>query len=62
MGETLATAIALVLVIEGLLPFLMPGLWRETFRRITELSDGQIRFFGLTSMLLGVLLLFFLAP
>ena len=60
MGETLAIAIALVLVIEGLLPFLMPGLWRDTFRRITELSDGQIRFFGLTSMLLGVLLLFFL--
>lgn len=62
MGETLAIAIALVLVIEGLLPFLMPGLWRDTFRRITELSDGQIRFFGLTSMLLGVLLLFFLGP
>lgn len=62
MGETLATAIALVLVIEGLLPFLMPRLWRDTFRRIVEHSDGQIRFFGLTSMLLGVLLLFFLGP
>lgn len=62
MGETLATAIALVLVIEGILPFLMPRLWRETFRRITEHSDGQIRFFGLTSMLLGVMLLFFLGP
>lgn len=62
MGETLATAIALVLVIEGLLPFLMPRLWRDTFRRIVEHSDGQIRFFGLTSMLLGVLLLYFLGP
>jgi len=60
MGETLAMAIALVLVIEGILPFLMPRLWREMFRRITELSDGQVRFFGLTSMLIGVLLLFVL--
>ncbi|HEY9379789.1 MAG TPA: DUF2065 domain-containing protein [Burkholderiales bacterium] len=59
MGTSLATAIALVLVIEGILPFLMPGLWREVFRRITEHSDGQIRFFGLTSMLVGILLLFF---
>jgi uncharacterized protein YjeT (DUF2065 family) len=51
-------AIALVLVIEGLLPFLAPGAWRETFRRILQLSDGQIRFFGLTSMLVGLLLLY----
>ncbi|MBX6393098.1 MAG: DUF2065 domain-containing protein [Burkholderiales bacterium] len=62
MGESLATAIALVLVIEGILPFLMPALWREMFRRIIEHSDGQIRFFGLTSMLLGVLLLWFVGP
>lgn len=59
MGNTLATAIALVLIIEGLLPFLMPALWREAFRRIIEHSDGQIRFFGLSSMLAGVLILFF---
>ena len=50
-----------MLIIEGLLPFLAPGLWRETFRRITELSDGQVRFVGLTSMLCGVLLLAFVA-
>lgn len=59
MGDSLATAIALVLVIEGILPFLMPALWRETFRRIIEHSDGQIRFFGLMSMAAGLLLLFF---
>ena len=52
-------AVALVLVIEGLLPFLAPSLWRETFRRILLLTDGQIRFFGLSSMLAGLLLLFF---
>jgi len=50
-------AIALMLVIEGVLPFVAPNLWRDTFRRITQMSDGQIRFVGLTSMLVGVLLL-----
>ena len=55
----LLTALALMLIIEGLLPFLAPGFWRETFRRLTEISDGQLRFVGLTSMLAGLLLLFF---
>ena len=57
MGNILLTAFALMLIIEGVLPFLMPQLWRETFRRLTEMSDGQIRFIGLTSMLAGLLLL-----
>ena len=59
MGPTILMAIALVLVIEGLLPFIAPSVWRETFRRILQLSDGQIRFFGLSSMLAGLLLLYF---
>ena len=58
MGTTFLMAFALMLIIEGLLPFLAPSLWRDTFRRIIQLTDGQIRFFGLTSMLAGVLLLF----
>ena len=58
MSNTLLTAFALMLVIEGVLPFLVPALWRETFRRLTEMSDGQIRFIGLTSMLAGLLLLY----
>jgi len=58
MGKILLTAFALMLIIEGLLPFLMPALWRETFRRLTEMSDGQLRFIGLTSMLAGLLLLY----
>ena len=58
MGGTLVTALALMLVLEGLLPFLAPGLWRETFRRIIEMSDGQIRFVGLTSMAAGLLLFY----
>lgn len=57
MGKVLIMAIALMLVIEGVLPFVAPNLWRDTFRRITQMSDGQIRFVGLTSMLIGLLLL-----
>jgi uncharacterized protein YjeT (DUF2065 family) len=59
MATTFLMAFALMLVIEGILPFLFPTQWRETFRRITKLSDGQIRFFGLSSMIAGLLLLFF---
>ena len=58
MTTILLTALALMLVIEGVLPFLMPALWRQTFRRLTEMSDGQIRFIGLTSMHAGLLLLY----
>ena len=54
MISTLLTALALMLVIEGILPFVAPGLWRDTFRRVTEMSDGQIRFIGLGSMLAGL--------
>jgi hypothetical protein len=57
MGTTILMAFALMLIIEGVLPFLAPSLWRDTFRRIMQLTDGQIRFFGLTSMLAGLLLL-----
>jgi uncharacterized protein YjeT (DUF2065 family) len=57
MATTLMLAFALMLVIEGILPFLAPKVWRETFRRVTEFSDGQIRFIGLSSMLVGVVIL-----
>ncbi len=54
MASSLLLAFALMLVIEGVLPFAAPRVWRETFRRVTEMNDGQIRFIGLTSMLIGV--------
>lgn len=57
MGTNFLMALALMLVIEGVLPFLAPSVWRDTFRRITQLSDGQIRFVGLTSMVIGLLVL-----
>ena len=60
LWDLLLGALALVLVIEGLLPFFSPGVWRNVFERAIRLSDGQIRFLGLASMLAGAatLLLF----
>jgi uncharacterized protein YjeT (DUF2065 family) len=55
--ESFLAACALVLVLEGLMPLLAPRTWRDTFRRITELSDGQLRFVGLVSLLIGVIVL-----
>ena len=54
MGTTFLLALALMLILEGVLPFLAPNLWRDTFRRITQMSDGQIRFVGLSSMIVGL--------
>jgi uncharacterized protein YjeT (DUF2065 family) len=50
-------AIALVLVLEGLFPFISPGGWRQTFQKLLSLQDGQLRFFGLCSILIGLLIL-----
>ena len=49
MATTFIMALALMLILEGVLPFLAPNLWRDT--------DGQIRFVGLSSMIVGLLLL-----
>jgi uncharacterized protein YjeT (DUF2065 family) len=57
--STLSTAFALMLVIEGLLPLVAPSLWRDLFRRLTELNDGQLRFVGLAAIALGGLMLLF---
>jgi uncharacterized protein len=58
VSDIILPALALMLVIEGILPFTTPKLWRETFRRLTEMTDGQIRFAGLVSMILGLVVLF----
>lgn len=51
---------ALMLVIEGMMPLLFPAAWRDTFRRLLELTDGQLRFMGLAGMLAGLLLLYWI--
>ena len=58
MSDIVVAAIALMLVIEGILPFTAPRIWRETFQRLIAMTDGQIRFAGLASMLIGLAVLF----
>ena len=60
-GSDWLAALGLLLVIEGLLPFAAPAVWRDGFRRMLELSDGQLRFIGAASMLGGVFLLMMLS-
>jgi uncharacterized protein YjeT (DUF2065 family) len=55
----IVTAIALVLIIEGMLPFVGPGKYKQLVAQVAQLSDNQLRTFGLSTMIAGVLLLFF---
>ena len=58
--QEILTALALVLVIEGILPFVGPGRYRQMVAQIVRLGDNQLRTFGLASMSAGLLLLFFI--
>ena len=53
-GNSFWLALALMLVLEGLLPFLSPTGWRQMFEQILKMNEGQIRFFGLCSILAGL--------
>ncbi|MBI5717295.1 MAG: DUF2065 domain-containing protein [Burkholderiales bacterium] len=57
MGDLLLGALALMLVFEGLMPFLSPRGWRSLFARAMAMTDGQIRFVGLMSIVIGLVLL-----
>lgn len=59
MGDVLLGALALMFIFEGLLPFLSPQAWRDLFARALRLTDGQLRFLGLSSILLGLVLITF---
>jgi uncharacterized protein YjeT (DUF2065 family) len=58
MWEKLGIAIALILVIEGIMPFLNPTGWRKTLRMVSEMDDKTLRMIGLSSMTFGVILLY----
>ena len=58
VNKTLLTAFGLMLIFEGLLPLLVPQAWRETFKRMIELKDGQLRFIGLMSIVGGLIIVF----
>lgn len=62
VGVVLASAIALVLIFEGLLPFLNPGAWRRVFERALQMSDAQIRLLGLSSLAVGIVVLLVFGP
>lgn len=57
MSHTLLMALGLMLILEGILPLLVPQAWRDTFRRMLELKDGQLRFVGLVSIVGGLILI-----
>ncbi len=61
-GDTIWLAIALVFVIEGLFPFLSPAGWRKTFAQLLSYRDGQLRFFGICSILGGLLIIWLISP
>jgi uncharacterized protein YjeT (DUF2065 family) len=51
----------LVLVVEGFMPLVSPSSWRKTFLQILQLQDGQLRFFGMCSVLIGLALVWWLS-
>jgi uncharacterized protein YjeT (DUF2065 family) len=57
--QEILTAVALLLVIEGMLPFIGPQVYKQLVAQIARLGDNQLRTFGLTSMIAGLVLLFF---
>jgi uncharacterized protein YjeT (DUF2065 family) len=59
-STTVVLAMALVLVIEGFMPFVSPASWRKVLTQILQFDDGQLRFFGLCSLLIGLGLIWFL--
>ncbi len=60
-SDTFWMACALVLIIEGLMPFISPSGWRRMFSQILQMQDGQIRFFALLSIVGGLILLWIMS-
>jgi uncharacterized protein len=54
----LISAMALVLVIEGIMPFISPNSWRDAMLQASKLEDKTLRIIGFGSMLLGALILY----
>lgn len=57
MWDVFLIALGLMMIFEGIFPFSFPNAWRETFRKLILLEDSQIRFIGLTSMAIGLIIL-----
>ena len=61
MWESLLKAVCLLLIIEGIIPFLYPSKWRSLVAMLASIDDRQLRMMGLTSMLIGVGLLYLIS-
>ena len=57
MWEVFFIAVGLMMIFEGIFPFSFPNAWRETFQKLILLEDSQIRIIGLTSMVIGLIIL-----
>jgi uncharacterized protein YjeT (DUF2065 family) len=62
LSDVFLAALALMLVFEGLLPFVNPHAWRQVFERAIRMTDGQIRFLGMSSLLIGLVMLLLFWP
>ncbi|MEI7842518.1 MAG: DUF2065 domain-containing protein [Gallionellaceae bacterium] len=60
MADYWLAALGLMLVFEGIMPFLFPESWRQTLGKLSQLQDGQMRFIGLSLMLSGLLLIYWM--
>lgn len=61
MDVILISALALVFIIEGILPFAFPNFWRKMMSEAVQLEEKQLRMMGLVSMSIGLVVLFFFA-
>lgn len=61
MLDTLLLAFGLMLILEGLLPMISPSRWRGLFEQMLQLQEGQIRFFGMLMVLIGLVVIWLLA-
>jgi uncharacterized protein len=57
VGASFVIALGLVLILEGIVPLVFPSMWKEAFRRILGLEDGQLRFIGLMAVVAGTMVL-----
>ncbi len=60
MQQSLFLAVGLVFILEGVLPFLLPHFWRQMMQQISNQTDRGIRIFGLVSMLIGLIIIYFI--
>jgi len=58
LQDIILIALGLVFIFEGIFPLALPELWRNTFNKVVKFKTGQIRFYGLLSVLIGIIILF----